>query len=46
MIIVTNTQEEELTPNYELLRAKRNKDERTADNSELVEFLNVMDGWI
>lgn len=46
MIFVTNAQEEELTPNYELLRAKRNEDERTPDNSELVDFLNVMDGWI
>ena len=46
MIIVTNAQEEELSPNYELLRAKRNDAERTPDNTELVDFLNVMDGWI
>lgn len=46
MIIVTNTQEEELTPNYELLRAKRNESDRTPETTELVDFLNVMDGWI
>ncbi|MFA5508410.1 MAG: hypothetical protein WC314_12005 [Vulcanimicrobiota bacterium] len=46
MIIVTHSQDEDIAPDYELLRARRNASEEKPSGNELVDFLNVMDGWI